>query len=164
LWGAVADGSIQVVSTDHCSFTRKQKDMWGGDFRKIPFGLPGVETLLPIVMTHGVNEGRLPLGRLVEVLCGNPARLFGLWPEKGTLRVGSDADIIIVDPERETRITPSNLHMNCDYSPYEGETLVGFPDVTIQRGSIIVRDKDFLGAAGDGRFVKRSAQEAQERG
>jgi dihydropyrimidinase len=158
LWGAIADGSIQVVSTDHCSFTRKQKDMWGGDFRKIPFGLPGVETLLPILMTYGVGEGRFPLGRLVDVLCTNPARLFGLYPEKGTLSIGSDADIIIIDPERETKITPQTLHMNCDYSPYEGETLKGFPDVTIQRGEVIVEDGEFLGAAGDGRFLKRAAQ------
>ncbi len=157
LWGAVADGSIQVVSTDHCSFTRKQKDMWGGDFRKIPFGLPGVETLLPILMTHGVNEGRLPLERLVEVLCSNPARLFGLYPRKGVIRVGSDADLIVIDPAREVRVSPGTLHMNCDYSPYEGDTLSGFPDVTVQRGRVIVRDGKFLGAAGDGRFVERDA-------
>ncbi len=114
LWGAVAGGSIQVVSTDHCSFTRAQKDAWGGDFRKIPFGLPGVETLLPILMTHGVGEGRLPLERLVEVLCANPARIFGLYPEKGTLSVGSDADIVVIDPKRKKQITPGSLHMNCD--------------------------------------------------
>jgi dihydropyrimidinase len=158
LWGAIADGSIQVVSTDHCSFTRKQKDMWGGDFRKIPFGLPGVETLLPILMTHGVGERRFPLGRLVEVLCTNPARLFGLYPRKGTLSVGSDADIIVIDPDRETKVTPGSLHMNCDYSPYEGETLKGSPDVTIQRGKVIVKDGEFLGTAGEGQFLKRAAQ------
>jgi dihydropyrimidinase len=157
LWKAVADGSIQVVSTDHCSFTRKQKDMWGGDFRKIPFGLPGVETLLPILMTHGVDAGRFPLERLVEVLCSNPARLFGLYPGKGTIRPGSDADLIIIDPGREVKVTPQNLHMNCDYSPYDGEVLKGFPDITIQRGNIIVDGGEFRGAAGQGRFLKRSA-------
>ena len=158
LWGAVADGAIQVVSTDHCSFTREQKNMWGGDFRKIPFGLPGVETLLPILMTHGVGEGRLSLTRLVEVLCSNPARLFGLYPRKGAIRVGSDADLLVIDPEREGSATPENLHMNCDYSPYEGDMLKGFPDITIQRGKIIVRDGEFLGAAGDGQFLKRAAE------
>jgi dihydropyrimidinase len=157
LWGAVADGSIQVVSTDHCSFTRKQKDMWGGDFRKIPFGLPGVETLLPILMTHGVLEGRISLERLVEVLCSNPARLFGLYPDKGVIRVGSDADLIVIDPEKEVKVTPGSLHMNCDYSPYDGDNLKGFPDITIQRGKVIVDGGEFLGAAGDGRFLERAA-------
>jgi dihydropyrimidinase len=158
LWGAIADGSIQVVSTDHCSFTRKQKDMWGGDFRKIPFGLPGVETLLPILMTHGVGDGRISLTRLAELLCSNPARLFGLYPRKGTIRVGSDADLIIIDPEREVEVTPETLHMNCDYSPYEGERLRGFPDVTVQRGRVIVSGGEFLGAAGDGQFLERAPE------
>ena len=154
----IADGSIQVVSTDHCTFTRKQKDMWGGDFRKIPFGLPGVETLLPILMTHGVGEGRISLTRLAEVLCSNPARLFGLYPRKGTIRVGSDADLLIIDPEREVTVTPETLHMNCDYSPYEGDRLRGFPDVTLQRGRVIVSGGEFLGAAGDGQFLERAAE------
>jgi dihydropyrimidinase len=156
LWEAVAEGSIQVVSTDHCSFTRKQKDMWGGDFRKIPFGLPGVETLLPILMTYGVDEGRFPIMRLIEVLCSNPARLFGLYPRKGTIRVGSDADLIVIDPDRKVKVAPETLHMNCDYSPYDGLTLKGFPDMTIQRGRVIVRDGEFLGKPGGGQFLERA--------
>jgi len=164
LWGAVADGSIQVVSTDHCSFTRKQKDLWGGDFRKIPFGLPGVETLLPLLLTHGVDAGRFSLERLVELLCANPARLFGLYPKKGVIRVGSDADLIVIDPEREMEVTPESLHMKCDYSPYDGGALRGFPDITIQRGRIIVRDGQFLGRAGDGRFLKRAAHGGNSNG
>jgi dihydropyrimidinase len=158
LWAAVADGSVQVVSTDHCSFTRKQKDMWGGDFRKIPFGLPGVETLLPIMLTHGVGEGRFSPGRLVEVLCSNPARLFGLYPRKGTIRIGSDADLIVIDPEREVTVTPENLHMKCDYSPYQGMKLKGFPDVTIQRGKVLIENGEFRGAPGEGHFLERAPQ------
>lgn len=155
LWEAIAEGSIEVVSTDHCSFTRKQKDMWEGDFRKIPFGLPGVETLLPILMTHGVGEGRFTMRRLVEILCSNPARLFGLYPRKGTIRIGSDADLIVIDPERKVKVEPDTLHMNCDYSPYEGFVLRGFPDITIQRGKVIVMDGEFQGEPGEGEFLKR---------
>jgi dihydropyrimidinase len=155
LWDALEAGSLSVVATDHCSFTRKQKAVWRGDFRRIPTGLPGIETLLPLMYTHGVAAGRITLGRLVEVLCSNPARLFGLYPRKGTLKVGSDADIIIIDPEREVRVSARRLHMGSDYSPYEGQRLRGFPDITMLRGRVIQRGGRFLGGAGQGVFLRR---------
>lgn len=155
LWGALEGGSVQVVATDHCSFTKQQKDMWRGDFRKIPFGIPGVETLLPIMFTHGLLAGRISPATLVQALSSNPAKIFGLYPRKGTIRVGSDADIIMIDPEREVRVSPRRLHMNCDFSPYNGLRLRGFPAVTMLRGKVIQRDGHFLGGKGDGIFLKR---------
>jgi dihydropyrimidinase len=156
LWEALERGSVQVVSTDHCSFTRKQKARWRGDFRKIPCGLPGVETLLPIIFTEGFIGGRISSATLVEALCSNPARLFGLYPRKGTIRVGSDADLVLIDPSRAKRVTPARLHMNCDFSPYRGRDLSGFPVVTILRGRIIQRDGRFLGRPGGGVFLERT--------
>jgi len=155
LWGGLEKGVVQVVATDHCSFTRKQKDRWKGDFRKIPCGLPGVETLLPVLFTEGLMTGRITSTTLVESLCSNPAKIFGLYPQKGAIQIGSDADLIIIDPGRETRISARNLHMKSDYSPYEGAVLRGFPEITMLRGKVIQRDGEFLGKKGDGRFLKR---------
>jgi dihydropyrimidinase len=156
LWEALDYGSIQVVATDHCTFTSKQKARWGGDFRKIPCGLPGVETLLPVMFTYGFEAGRISLDTLVQVLSSNPARAFGLYPRKGAMKLGSDADLIVIDPEHEIRVRPQALHMNCDYSPYQGLRLKGFPSTTILRGKVIQRDGDFLGRKGDGIFVERA--------
>jgi dihydropyrimidinase len=156
LWGALESGSVQVVSTDHCTFTKKQKDRWRGDFRKIPFGMPGVETLLPIMFTHGLLAGRISAATLVQTLCANPAKIFGLYPRKGAIRIGSDADLIVIDPEREIRISPKKLHMNSDFSPYAGFKLRGFPSITMLRGKIIQKDGRFVGHKGDGVFLKRS--------
>jgi dihydropyrimidinase len=156
LWEALENGTVQVVSTDHCAFTRRQKNRWRGDFRKIPCGLPGVETLLPLVFTDGFLGGRISSATLVETLCSNPAKLFGLYPRKGTVRVGSDADLLIIDPARAVRVTPGRLHMNCDFSPYHGMHLNGFPMVTILRGKIIQRDGSFLGSPGGGVFLERT--------
>jgi dihydropyrimidinase len=156
LWTALESGAVQVVSTDHCAFTRKQKARWGGDFRRIPCGLPGVETLLPLVFTEGFLAGRISSATLVEVLCTNPARLFGLYPRKGTIRIGSDADILIIDPGESKVVTPQKLHMNCDFSPYQGWELYGFPSVTILRGRIIQRQGRFTGKPGEGLFLKRT--------
>jgi dihydropyrimidinase len=155
LWGGLEKGVIQVAATDHCSFTRKQKDRWKGDFRKIPCGLPGVETLLPVLFTEGLMTGRITSTTLVESLCSNPARIFGLYPRKGTVQIGSDADLLVVDPGRETKVSARNLHMKSDYSPYEGAALRGFPEITMLRGKVIQRDGEFLGKKGDGKFLKR---------
>jgi dihydropyrimidinase len=159
LWEALENGMVQVVSTDHCAFTRKQKARWRGDFRKIPCGLPGVETLLPVMFTEGFIAGRISSATLVETLCGNPARLFGLYPRKGTIRVGSDADLLIIDPAATKRITAARLHMNCDFSPYQGRDLNGFPMMTILRGKIIQREGRFLGRRGDGVFLERTVEQ-----
>ncbi len=160
LWEALEMGSVQTLATDHCSFTRKQKDTWQGDFRKMLFGLPGIETLLPIVFTHGLMAGRIDETTFVRSLCANPAMIFGLYPRKGTIRVGSDADIIVIDPEREVTIKPQRLHMRCDYSPYDGWKLRGFPGLTVLRGRVIQKDGEFLGDQGDGIFIKRNPEVA----
>ena len=156
LWEGLESGTVQVVSTDHCTFTRQQKARWRGDFRKIPCGLPGVETLLPLMFTEGFLGGRISSATLVETLCSNPAKLFGLYPRKGTIRIGSDADLLIIDPAATKRITPARLHMNCDFSPYRGRDLYGFPMVTMLRGKIIQRDGRFLGRRGGGVFLERT--------
>jgi dihydropyrimidinase len=156
LWESLENGTVQVVSTDHCAFTRKQKARWRRDFRKIPCGLPGVETLLPLLFTEGFLGGRISSATMVQVLCSNPARLFGLYPRKGTVNIGSDADLLIIDPAATRRITPARLHMNCDFSPYQGRDLYGFPTVTILRGKIIQRQGRFTGRQGDGIFLERT--------
>jgi dihydropyrimidinase len=157
LWEGLADGSVEVLATDTCTFTSEQKAMWNGDYRKIPFGMPGIETLLPLTHGAGVQKGRITLGRMVELLCEHPAKLFGMWPRKGTISVGSDADIVIFDPELEVTISHRNLMTNCDYSPFEGATVEGWPLTTLVRGRVVVRDRRFVGQPGYGRFVRRAA-------
>jgi dihydropyrimidinase len=155
LWAGLAAGEISVVATDTCTFDTKQKAMWQGDFTKIPFGLPGVETMLPLMYTYGVGKKRISENRLVQVLCTNPAKLMGLYPEKGTIAVGSDADIVVFDPAKRVALSHKNLQTNCDWSPFEGFKLKGYPDTTISRGKIVARKGKFVGQTGGGRFIKR---------
>jgi len=155
LWEGLARASIEVLATDTCSFTSAQKAAGGGDYRKIPGGLPGIETLVPLVHTFGVRDGRFPLERMIDLLCETPARLFGLWPRKGVIAAGSDADLVIFDPGLEVVITPRNLATRCDYSPYDGTRVVGAPVTTLLRGTVIVRDRTFVGRPGQGRFLRR---------
>jgi dihydropyrimidinase len=155
LWQALADGDISVVATDTCTFTKKQKAMWQGDFTKIPYGMPGVETLLPLVYTFGVGKKRISETQLVKLLCTNPAKLMGLYPEKGTIAVGSDADLVVFDPNKKVTLSYKNLQTNCDWSAYEGFKLKGYPDMTISRGEIVASKGKFVGKVGHGRFVKR---------
>ncbi len=155
LWQALADGDVSVVSTDTCTFDKKQKAMWQGDFTKIPFGLPGVETLLPLVHTFGVGKKRISENQLVKLLCTNPAKLMGMYPEKGTISVGSDADLVVFDTNKKVTLSYKNLQTNCDWSPYEGFKLKGYPDTTISRGEIVASKGKFVGKVGHGRFVKR---------
>ena len=155
LWKGLKDGEVSIVSTDTCSFTRKQKAAWKGDFTKIPYGLPGVETLLPSLYTFGVKKHRFSINHLVRLVSTNPAKFFGLYPQKGTIAVGSDADLIIIDPKREMLIDAKKLESNCDWSPFEGQSLYGFPEVTLSRGRVIGEKGKFCGKAGAGRFVQR---------
>ncbi len=155
LWDGLADGVIQTVATDHCPFKSTEKDRWDGDFRKMLFGLPGIETLLPILYTHGVLEGRITEETFVRCLCTNPAMIFDLYPRKGTIMVGSDADLVLIDPEIEVTVDPKKLHMNCDFSPYNGMKLRGFPMATVLRGKVIQFRGKFLGKKGKGVFVPR---------
>jgi len=156
LWQGLRSGDLQVVSTDHCPFNFVgQKDMGKGDFSMIPNGMPGVETRVPLMYHFGVNEGRFSVNRFVELVSTNPARLFGLAPQKGTISIGADADLVVFDPQKEVRLSVENLHMNVDHSPYDHITVRGYPVLTMQRGKIIVRDGEFLGEAGAGQFLRR---------
>ncbi len=156
LWRALASGNLQVVSTDHCPFNFVgQKELGRDDFSLIPSGMPGVETRLALLHHFGVNEGRFSLNRFVELVATNPARLLGLYPQKGSLVVGADADLVIFDPRKQVRLRQENLHMNVDYSPYEDVTVRGYPVRTISKGKSIVVDGEFVGRQGDGRFLHR---------
>jgi dihydropyrimidinase len=156
LWQGLISGDLQVVATDHCPFNFVgQKDMGRDDFSKIPNGMPGVETRVPLMYHFGVNEGRFSVNRFVELVSTNPARIFGLAPQKGTISIGADADLVIYDPEKEVRLSVENLHMNVDHSPYDHITVRGYPVLTMQRGKIIVRDGQFVGEVGAGRFLRR---------
>jgi dihydropyrimidinase len=157
LWTGLLKDDLQVVSTDHCPFDfHGQKDLGKGDFRKVPNGLPGVEDRVDLLHDGGVVGGRLTKERWVELISTAPARLFGMYPRKGTVAVGSDADLVIYDPKRKHKISAKTHHMNVDYSCYEGREVQGASDVVLSRGSVIVRDGKFSGRKGHGRFVKRA--------
>jgi dihydropyrimidinase len=149
---------VDTIGTDHCPFNLKgQKDLGRDDFSKIPNGMPGVETRVPLLYHEGVNSGRISLNRFVELVATAPARLFGLFPQKGTIAAGSDADLVIWDPNKEMPLTVDNLHMNVDYSPYEHITVRGYPEMVLSRGRVIVQDNVFVGERGAGRFLQRQS-------
>lgn len=156
LMKGIANGEVDVVATDTCTFTREQKAMWNGDFTKIPYGLPGVETMVPLLYSKGVVTGKLAITRFVSLVSTNPAKLFGLFPRKGTLQVGADADIVIIDPKRKFKIDSSKLETNCDWNPYEDTIVNGAPSITISRGEIIAENGKFTGKRGRGKFLKRT--------
>jgi len=158
LWHGLVKDDLQVVSTDHCPFDfHGQKDLGKGDFRKVPNGLPGVEDRLDLLHDGGVVGGRITKERWVEIGSTAPAKLFGMYPQKGAIAVGSDADIVIYDPNRKHTISAKTHHMAVDYSCYEGRSVQGGADVVMSRGAVIVRDGEFTGKQGAGRFLKRSA-------
>jgi len=155
LWRGLLKDDLQVVSTDHCPFDfHGQKELGRGDFRKIPNGLPGVEDRVDLLHSGGVAAGRLTPNRWVEVISAAPARMFGL-PQKGAVAVGLDADLVIYDPKRKHTISASTHHMDVDYSCYEGREVTGGSDLVMSRGKIVVDGNEWLGARGDGRFLKR---------
>jgi dihydropyrimidinase len=162
LWRGLATNDLQAVSTDHCPFCfddhpelGRQKRLGEGDFSKIPNGMPGVEPRMEAMFHGGVTEGRLSLNRFVDVTATSPAKMFGLYPQKGTIAVGSDADIVLFDPERAHVMSAATHHMRVDYSPYEGIEMKGKVETVLSRGRVIVRDGDYLGAAGHGRYLRR---------
>lgn len=160
LWTGLVKDDLQVVSTDHCPFDfHGQKDLGRGDFRSIPNGLPGVEDRLDLLHDGGVAAGRISRERWVEIVSTAPAKLFGLYPRKGTIAVGADADIVVYDPSALHVISAQTHHMNVDYSCYEGRTVRGRSDVVLSRGSVVVRDGVFHGRAGWGRFLRRDASD-----
>jgi dihydropyrimidinase len=156
LWRGLVKDDLQVVSTDHCPFDfHGQKELGEGDFRKIPNGLPGVEDRLDLLHDGGVVAGRITRERWVEIVSTAPAKLFGMYPRKGAIAVGSDADLVVYDPARSHTISARTHHMDVDYSCYEGRTVQGGSDVVLSRGSVVVRDGQFTGHKGAGRFIKR---------
>ena len=156
LWKGLRMNELAVVSTDHCPFCMKdQKELGLGDFSKIPNGIGGVEHRLELIY-QGVVRGELSLERWVETCSVTPARMFGLYPQKGAIAPGSDADIVVWDPGRQTRIgVDDKHHMNMDHSAWEGFVIDGKVDTVLSRGRVVVEDDAFLGSKGHGRFVKR---------
>lgn len=157
LWRGLKTNDLQVVSTDHCPFCFKgQKDLGKGSFAKIPNGMPGVETRLYLLWDGGVRTGRISMNRFVEITSAAPAKIYGLYPRKGTIAVGADADILVWDPEREHALNQSELHMRVDYSPYEGRRVKGKASHVFSRGELIIDNDKFVGRVGRGKFQKRS--------
>lgn len=157
LWNGLKRDHLQVVSTDHCPFCfKEQKEMGRDDFTKIPNGGPGVEHRMSLIYSGGVAGGRFSVNRFVELVSTTPAKLFGLYPRKGTIAVGSDADLVIFDPKRKHTISAKTHHMRVDYSMFEGIEVTGMPDVVLSRGSVIVDGDKFLGRVGRGEFLRRA--------
>jgi dihydropyrimidinase len=159
LWRGLAFNDLQAISTDHCPFCMKeQKTLGKDDFSKIPNGAPGIETRMSLVYDGGVAAKRISLNRFVELTATSPAKIFGLFPRKGTIAPGSDADIVLFDPQKKIRLSAKTLHMKVDYNPYEGRELQGATDTVISRGTVIVDGGAFVGRAGAGSFLKRSTR------
>jgi dihydropyrimidinase len=157
LWNAVRTDVLSAISTDHCAFLWDgQKSMGRDDFSKIPNGGPGLENRLQLIHHFGVGGGRISLNRMVELLCTNPAKLFGLYPRKGTVAVGCDADLVIFDPEKPTTITAASQMSKSDYNLYEGTEVVGDVDTVLLRGEVIVDGGELVGKPGYGEFVSRA--------
>jgi len=157
LWTGLVKDDLQIVSTDHCPFDfHGQKELGRGDFRKIPNGLPGVEDRIDLMHDGGVVGGRITKERWVEIVSTAPAKMFGMFPRKGSISIGADADIVVYDPNRKRTISAKTHHMDVDYSCYEGRQVQGASDVVLSRGSVIVRDGQFTGRKGAGKFVTRS--------
>jgi dihydropyrimidinase len=157
LWNAVRTDVLSAISTDHCAFNWDgQKTLGRDDFSKIPNGGPGLENRLQMIHEFGVRSGRLTLNRMVELLCTNPAKLFGLYPRKGTIAVGSDADIVVFDPDKRVTISAATHHSKVDYNLYEGTEVTGSPEVVLLRGNVLVEGDQLVASPGIGQFVKRA--------
>jgi len=155
LWKALRTNDLSVVSTDHCPFCMKeQKELGIGNFAKIPNGIGGVEHRMDLIY-QGVVDGHITLARWVELCSTTPARMFGLYPRKGVIAPGSDADVVVYDPNATTRISVDTHHMNMDYSAWEGFEVAGRVDTVISRGTVVVRDREFVGPKGHGHYLKR---------
>jgi dihydropyrimidinase len=157
LWAGLMDGSIDTVATDHCSFTDEEQKLPGrNDFTQCPNGMPGVEVRMPLLFSEGVMKGRFDICQFVRLTSYNSAKLFGLYPQKGSLSVGSDADLVLFDPKQQVTIDHAMLHDNCDYTPFEGTNCTGWPVMTMSRGGIVACNGAFTGEAGQGRFIRRA--------
>lgn len=155
LWAGINQGLVRVVATDHCPFKWEQKLMGEHDFSKIPNGHPAIEHRVELLFSEGVNKGRISANKFVEVLSTNPAKLFGMFPQKGTIAIGTDADIVIFDPNEQHTISAPKHHMNVDYSAYEGWKLTGKCKTVLLRGKIAIDNNQCLVEKGYGKYIKR---------
>ncbi|WP_053362876.1 dihydropyrimidinase [Bacillus sp. FJAT-27251] len=163
LWNALKNGQLQTLGSDQCSFNFKgQKELGRGDFTKIPNGGPIIEDRFSILFSEGVKKGRISINQFVDIVSTRIAKLFGLFPQKGTIAVGSDADIVIFDPNAERTISAETHHMNVDYSAFEGMEIAGEPVSVLSRGEFVIRDKQFVGKPGKGQYLKRKRFEGSE--
>lgn len=158
IWDGLASGIFHIFSSDHAPFryadpNGKQLHGETTPFNWVPNGVPGIETRLPILFSEGVKKGRISLSRFVELTATNPAKMYGLYPRKGSLSIGADADIVVYDPDREVTITNSLLHHNVDYTPYEGLQVTGWPETVLSRGVVVVNKGDFVGPKGHGSYL-----------
>ena len=156
VWTALTDGTLETVGTDHIPRPRAEKLAPGLTFDRIPPGVSNLETLLPMLYSEGVAKGRLTLSRLVEVLAAAPARIAGMYPRKGALAVGSDADVVVFDPGARRVVRAAELHSACDYDPYEGWDVTGWPEVVLSRGDVVFERGTVVGRPGRGRLVPRA--------
>ena len=155
LWAGINQGLVNVVATDHCPFMWEQKLMGKNDFSKIPNGHPAIENRMELLFSEGVNKGKISLNKYVEVASTNAAKIFGMFPKKGTIAVGSDADIVLFDPNEKHTLSASKHHMNVDYSGYEGWELTGKVKSVLLRGTVAINDNQCLVDKGYGQFIKR---------
>jgi dihydropyrimidinase len=155
LWAGINQGLVQVVGTDHCPFLWEQKQMGRHDFSKIPNGHPAIEHRMELLFSEGVSKGRISLQRFVAVTATNAAKIFGMFPRKGSISIGADADLVIIDPERKHTISAATHHMNVDYSAYEGWELTGKVETVILRGQVAIQNEQAQVAKGYGQFIKR---------
>jgi dihydropyrimidinase len=157
LWRGLAFNDLSVVSTDHCPFCwQGQKTLGRDDFSQIPNGAPGIENRLVLVHTGGVRTGKITLNRMVDILATTPAKLFGLYPRKGTIAIGSDADLVVFDPDRAAILSAETQHSKVDYNAYEGREVIGVPELVFSRGTVVFEDGAVVGKPGHGRFVERA--------
>ena len=156
LWNAVRTNELQAISTDHCAYTREQKLLGKDDFRHIPNGAVGMENRLQMIHTFGVLEGRITLNRMVDLLCTSPAKLFGMYPKKGSIAVGGDADIVVFNPEKRVTISASTSHSAGDINIYEGTEVTGVPEVVLVRGNVVVEGDQLVANPGSGQFIRRA--------
>jgi dihydropyrimidinase len=157
LWKAIVTDALSAVSTDHCPFNwPEQKGINGREFQVVPNGGPGIENRLHMLWTFGVGEGRITPNRFVELVSTNIAKLFGLYPRKGTIAPGSDADIVVWDPNKKLTISAATHHTNVNYNLFEGTEVTGAPEVVLVRGQVIVENDELVAQPGAGQFVKRA--------
>ncbi len=157
LWNGLNQNYIHTIATDHCPFFfKKQKELGLNNFTKIPNGIPSIETRISLIYHYGVLTQKISLTKWIDLIATQPAKLFGLYPKKGIIKINADADIVLFNPNKKHILNHNNLHMNTDYSPYQGSQITGTIDTVIMRGKIIVKNQQFIGALGYGKFLKRN--------